>query len=305
VDDSTGDARAVDNGVAVRSTLELREDPAMGTSPQSLAGYERDTFTHLGKERAIYRIGSGPAVIVIAEMPGITPRVLEFGRRVASIGCTSVLPHLFGEPGRDGLMDGNKLSAAGYTLTSIAPACISRDFAAFATRKTSPVVDWLRALGRHEHERCGGPGIGAIGMCFTGGFALAMATDASMLAPVLSQPSLPFGFSKGHRHSIDCSRADLAKVRDRCENEGLRVLGLRFSGDALVPADRFAFLREELGDGFVAVEIDSSKGNPAGIPRVAHSVVTEHFVDEPGHPTRDALDQVLELFRRRLLAATP
>ena len=52
----------------------------------------------------------------------------------------------------------------------------------------------------------------------------------------------------------------------------------------------------------MAVEIDSSPGNPHGIDRRAHSVVTEHLVDEPGHPTRDALDQVLDLFRERLLA---
>ncbi len=83
------------------------------------------------------------------------------------------------------------------------------------------------------------------------------------------------------------------------------VLGLRFTGDRAVPAERFARLREELGDGFVGVEIDSSKGNPHGIPGVAHSVLTGHLVDEPGHPTRDALDQVLDLFRKRLLAETP
>jgi hypothetical protein len=91
-------------------------------------------------------------------------------------------------------------------------------------------------------------------------------------------------------------------VKHRCEAEGLTVLGLRFTGDKLVPAERFAFLREELGDAFVAVEIDSSKGNPHGLPAIAHSVLTEHLVDEPGHPTRDALDQVLDLFRTRLLA---
>ena len=123
-----------------------------------------------------------------------------------------------------------------------------------------------------------------------------------LLAPVLSQPSMPIALTKGHRRSIDCSPEDLSKVKDRCEAEGLTVLGLRFTGDKLVPAQRFAFLREELGDAFVAVEIDSSKGNPHGLPAIAHSVLTEHLVDEPGHPTRDALDQVLDLFRTRLLA---
>ena len=60
-------------------------------------GFERRTFTFEGKTREVYRTGSGPAVIVIAEIPGITPKVAEFGRRVADIGCTAVLPRLFGE----------------------------------------------------------------------------------------------------------------------------------------------------------------------------------------------------------------
>ena len=211
-----------------------------------------------------------------------------------------MLPHLFGEPGRPGIVDGKP--KVGYVLSSMAPACVSKEFDVWSAGKTSPVIDWLRALGAQEHERCGGPGIGAIGMCFTGGFALAMAVDDRLLAPVLSQPSLPFGITKKHRNSIDCSAADLAVVKQRCADDGLTVLGLRFTGDRLVPAERFAHLRRELGDAFVAVEIDSSKGNAAGNPTAAHSVVTEHLVDEPGHPTREALDQVLDLFRTRLLA---
>ena len=90
-------------------------------------------------------------------------------------------------------------------------------------------------------------------------------------------------------------------MKQKCAAQDLTVLGLRFTNDSFVPPERFARLREELGDSFVGVEIDSSKGNPNGIPSNAHSVVTEHLVDEPGHPTRDALDKVLDLFRTRLL----
>lgn len=265
-----------------------------------LEHYERSTFHHDAKTRDVYRRGAGPAVIVIAEMPGITPKVLEFATRVADIGCTAVLPHLFGQPGRASIEAGVAKTLP-YMLSSIVPACISREFTVMATGQSSPAVGWLRALAAHEHERCGGPGVGAIGMCFTGGFALAMAADDRLLAPVLSQPSLPFGVSKKHRRNIDISPDDLATVKHRCAAEGLTVLGLRFTADKLVPAERFEFLREQLGDAFVAVEIDSSKGNPHGLPGNAHSVVTEHLVDEPGHPTRDALEQVLDLFRTRLL----
>jgi dienelactone hydrolase len=183
---------------------------------------------------------------------------------------------------------------------SLVPSCVSKEFAAFATGSTAPVTVWLRALARDAHASCGGPGVGAVGMCFTGGFALAMMADAELIAPVLSQPSLPIGLSTRAKESVQLSDADLARVKERVA-DGVCVLGLRFTGDFAVPAERFERLRRELGDGFVGVEIDSSKGNPWGIPARAHSVLTEHLVDEPGHPTREALDQVLELFRSRLV----
>jgi dienelactone hydrolase len=270
-------------------------------SDSDLSEYERTTFTHDGKGRTVFRRGTGPAVIVIAEMPGITPKVIAFADRVAEIGCTAVMPHLFGEPGRDPYAGGRARSAA-YMASSIVPACISREFTVLATGRTSPVIDWLRALAAHEHERCGGPGVGAVGMCFTGGFALAMAADDRILAPVLSQPSLPFAMGRRSRRSIDIAPEDMAVVKDRCAAGGLQVMGLRFRGDRLVPADRFAYLAEHLGDAFVAVELDDDDANPdAGF--TPHSVLTEHLVDEPGQPTRAALDRVLDLFRTRLLLA--
>ena len=259
-----------------------------------LSDYAEETFTDDGKERTVFRRGTGPAVMVIAEMPGITPAVLAFADRVVDAGCTAVLPHLFGRPGAP--------VSVPYILRSATFGCVSREFATFVTRRTSPVTDWLRALGRHEHERCGGPGIGVVGMCFTGGFALGMMVDDTVLAPVLSQPSLPYPLSRRHKRDLGISDADLARVKERAET-GVGVLGLRFTCDRLAPAERFARLRDELGDGFVGVEIDSSPGNPHGLRKTAHSVLTEHLVDEPGHPTRDALDQVLDLFRTRLLPA--
>ncbi|MCQ4122540.1 dienelactone hydrolase family protein [Rhodococcus tibetensis] len=265
--------------------------------------FEAVTFTHEGKTRTVFRHGTGPAVIVIAEMPGITPKVLEFARRISAIGCTAVLPHLFGRPGHaypNPDTDG-AVRAVSKFASSIIPACISREFVVLATGKTSPVVKWLRALAAAEHRRCGGPGVGAVGMCFTGGYALAMSTDDRLLAPVLSQPSMPVGITARQRRSIDISPADLAKVKQRCAN-GLTVLGLRFAGDKLSPAERFDFLRAELGEAFTAVELDDTAANTEATIK-PHSVLTEHLIDEPGQPTRDALDQVLDLFRTRLLHA--
>jgi dienelactone hydrolase len=188
-----------------------------------------------------------------------------------------------------------------YIAKSITQGCVSREFASWALNRTSPVIEWLRALARDLHEQCGGPGVGAIGMCFTGGFALAMAVDDTMLAPVLSQPSLPFPVGGARKRSLGLSDADLDKVAARTE---LCVLAMRFTNDKAVPQERFDHLREVFGDRLIAIEIENRPGreNPHHIPKMAHSVVTEHLVDEPGHPTRDALDRVLDFFKQRLTA---
>ena len=267
--------------------------PAPGQASPALEGFTRTSFTAGGKSRDVYRIGSGPAVIVIAEIPGITPKVADFGRRVAAIGCTAILPDLFGVAGGE--------PTVGRTLRVVAEGCVSREFATFALRRTSPITNWLRALARSAHEDCGGPGVGAVGMCFTGGFALAMSLDEIMLAPVLSQPSLPLAIGRARKSDVGLSPDDLAAVRRRCEAEDLCVLGLRFTGDRAVPPERFRRLREELGDHFVAVEIDSGPGNPEGYRAQAHSVLTEDLRDVEGSATRAALEQVLDLFRSRLL----
>ena len=260
-----------------------------------LAGFTESQFTHDGMTRSVYAAGSGPAVIVIHEIPGLHPGVAAFARRVIDAGFSVRMPSLFGTPGRE--------VSGRYAIDSLARACVAREFTALALNRTSPVIGWLRQLAVEAHAECGGPGVGAVGMCFTGGFALGMMVDDTMLAPVLSQPSLPFPLTPSRRRAVGISDADLARVKERAA-QGACLMGLRFTHVVAVPEARFDTLRRELGDAFIAVEIDSSKGNPHGIPRAAHSVLTEHFVDEPGHPTRDALDRVLAFFAERLTAAS-
>lgn len=264
------------------------------------ADFTRESFTRRGVTHQILRSGRGPAVIVIAEIPGITPRVLDFARTVRDLGCTVVLPVLFGRVGHDPNPDSaGALGSVAAMGRAVVTMCVSREFTLLATGKTSPVVPWLRELAAAEHQRCGGPGVGAVGMCLTGGFALAMATDERVLAPVLAQPSLPLAVGPAPRRAIDTSPEDLAVVAERCAG-GLQVLGLRFRSDRLAPAERFAHLATVLGDGFVAIELDDEDANPAGV-MPPHSTLTEHLIDEPGSATRRALDQVLDLFRTRLL----
>ncbi|MFT3714697.1 MAG: dienelactone hydrolase family protein [Gordonia sp. (in: high G+C Gram-positive bacteria)] len=263
-------------------------------------GFTTHTFTDDGITHPYYRTGSGPAVIVIAEVPGITPKVIDFARRVADAGLTVYLPSLFGTDGASPVPAGpTDMPRVAATMSkAFGTICVSREFTWWATGKSSPVVVWLRALAARAHDECGGPGVGAIGMCVTGGFALAMSVDDRMVAPVLSQPSLPLGLTPGRRRGIDISPDDLETVKVRCA-KGLQVMGARFEGDRLVPAERFEFLREQLGDAFIAVELPDSAANPdALIP--PHSVVTEHLIDEPGQPTRDTLDRVIAFFQDKL-----
>lgn len=258
----------------------------------TLDEFQASPFSAAGFTHDVYRSGSGPAVIVLAEVPGITPKVLEFAGRVRDLGASVVLPHLFGEPG--------KPPSAAYALDTMVRLCVSREFSCLALGSIGPVSGWLRALAATEHERCGGPGVGVVGMCFTGNYALAMAVDDIVKAPVLSQPSLPFPLGGARQAAPAVSDSDLATIRARAEADGTTVLGMRFTNDPVCKAPRFETLRRALGDRFVAVEIDSSPGNPDGNPRGAHSVLTEHLVDREGSASRAALDQVLALFRDRL-----
>ena len=92
------------------------------------------------------------------------------------------------------------------------------------------MTQWLRALAAYVHPLCGGKGLGATGMCFTGNFALAMMLEPAILAPVLSQPSLPILKAGGMHIAPD----ELAAVKERMEREDLTVLAYRFEGDRCV-----------------------------------------------------------------------
>lgn len=256
---------------------------------ERLDDFSCEPFTARGRTRNVYRKGTGPAVIVISEVPGITPLVAAFARHVADRDLRVVMPHLFGRDGAE--------PTGGALFRSFGQVCVSREFTLFAKRKPSPVTNWLRDLAHAEHEVNGGPGVGVIGMCLTGGFALAMMVDDVVVAPVLSQPSLPLGPGSGSELAL--SDDDLTRVKERAAG-GVCVLAYRFTNDRMSPHERFIRLERELGDAFIGVEIDSSPGNPWGYPTSAHSVLTQELGDQPGSPTRLALEQVLTFFTDRL-----
>jgi dienelactone hydrolase len=184
-------------------------------------------------------------------------------------------------------------------------ACVSAEFHALAGKGASPVTGWLRALARLAHEECGGPGVGAIGMCFTGNFALSMMLEPAMLAPVLSQPSLPLDDPAG----LESDAAELAAVRERLERDDLTVMAYRFEGDAFCQAKRFEAYARALGERFVPRVLPDAAAAAEDLPpfhqsfvKTPHSVMTAHLIDAAGQPTIAARDEVLRFFRDRLQA---
>ena len=258
------------------------------TERDPLDDFEARQVSLLGEAKRVFVAGSGPAVIVMTEMPGITPHVARFARCVRDAGFTVWMPDLFGEAG--------KPLSIPYAIRSIARACVSREFRALAANASSPITRWLRALAAHAHPLCGGRGVGAIGMCFTGNFALSLMLEPAMLAPVLSQPSLPM-FRAGGMH---IAPDELRAVKERMEREDLTVLAYRFAGDPLCRAERFAAYERALGDRFVGRVLPDECANPDAPMKRPHSVVTLHLIDRSGEPTRQAIDEILAFFRKRL-----
>jgi dienelactone hydrolase len=263
--------------------------------PESdLTGWTAEPFTAAGFTYDVYRKGSGPGVVLIPEMPGLHPGVLALGNHLVDNGFTVAAPSLFGTPGARAIRPG--------TAAVLLRACIAKEFSAFATNADRPVAHYLRALARDLNEKTPGKGVGVIGQCFTGGFALAAAVDDSVLAPVMSQPSLPLALTPRQRRDPGLSDGELKIIERRAAEEGLCAMGLRFSGDSMSPGDRFTTLKARLGDAFEVIEIDSSKGNPHGIGAMAHSVLTDQVRELDGNPAYEARKRVVQFLTERLVA---
>ena len=264
----------------------------MSKAPEAdLTGWTCAPFSAGGFTHDVYRRGEGPGVVLIPEMPGLTPQVLALGNHLVDNGFTVAAPSLFGTPGAP---------IGPGAVATMARGCVTREFAAFATNRERPVAQFLRALARDLNAKTPGKGVGVIGECFTGGFALAAAVDDSVLAPVLSQPSLPIGVTPAQRRDPGLSEAELSIIEKRSVDDGLCALGLRFRADPAVPAERFQTLKDRLGDAFEVIEIDSRPGNPGGFGRMAHSVLTAEVREVDGQPAYEARKRVVEFLKERL-----
>jgi len=242
--------------------------------------FAKKACTHLGKTRNVYQKGTGPHVVILPEVPGLHQQVFALGDKLAHHGFTVHLLSLFGKDGepfryRD-------------APSCLFRACIRKEFSVFAQHRSSPISDWVRSYcaSVYQHTQ---QGIGLIGMCLTGNFALSMLAEPWMFAPVLCQPSLPL-YPKNALH-VD---------PQILENSSQDILAMRFSHDIMCPRERFTSLKTRLQDRIKLIEIDSSIKNPHKILPIAHSVLTKDFVDKKGHPTQEALNQTIRFLNKNL-----
>jgi dienelactone hydrolase len=258
-----------------------------------LADFAPVDLSFEGKTKRVWTAGTGPGVIIMHEMPGISPPVLRFARWVRDAGFAVWLPSLFGTDGATGTAEDG---AAVFRR-----ACMSAEFRALGAGVSSPVTTWLMALARHVRQTSGG-GVGAIGMCFTGNFALTMLLEQSVIAAVACQPSLPIDVPDG----LEISDGELASIKGRLDAENRGVLAYRFAGDAFCRAERFDAYRKALGERFVGRELPEDAANREVPPFFAqhvptpHSVVTVHLVDLEGHPSIVARDEIIQYLQQTL-----
>src|SRR5687768_12666891 len=106
----------------------------------AVPGFDKTAIEIAGATRDVYLRGEGPAVIVLAEIPGITPQVAGFATRLADAGFAVYMPRLFGTPMRP--------IGGGAILDAVSHVCISREFRLLASDRSSPVIEWLRGLAR-------------------------------------------------------------------------------------------------------------------------------------------------------------
>ena len=228
----------------------------------------------------IYSQGSGPVVVIIQELPGIGKSTLWLADMFVERGFTVVLPHLFGPLGRTSLL--------GNTARVF---CMRREFTIFEKNKTSPIIDWLRALCQKLRTDHKVDGVATIGMCLTGNFAISLMADDAVLAGVASQPSLPIR----HHDCLHMSQADIAQVRDALDQKGA-MKAYRFEGDPLCTAAKFRAI-------YAAFNDDKTRVETGVMPGKGHSVLTRDFVNEKGHPTSEAFEEVVAYFGQRLRRA--
>lgn len=260
-----------------------------GVHSPAMIGYSCFEHEATASTRPVFHRGSGPVVLLMHELTGMTPECIDFADRLVARELHVVLPLLFGRPA-------HRLSR--WRRSTV---CLSREIDGFAVGRSSPLTGWLCSLVRRvARELNGDRPIGLVGLGASGSFVLSLVADGMIEAAALAHPTLPVGASAAARRDLKISAGELAAARQQVEQRHLQLLGLRFSADRKSPQDRFRALAAAFGSSFREIEIDSSRGNTNGIRGRAHALLTDDFRDEPGHPTKLAFERVAAFLRLRL-----
>ena len=248
-----------------------------------IADYRCSPFDALGStgkriNHNVYRRGSGAPVVIIQELPGIGPETLRLADEFVARDFEVVLPHLFGPL--------EKISMGGNLARVF---CMRREFNLFEKKRSSPIVDWLKALCREVKAQGQHRGVGVIGMCLTGNFAISLMGDDSVLAAVSSQPSMPLMKPT----ELHLSPDDIHNIRERIDSTA-PIHAYRFAGDPLCNVQKFQAIDTAFNDDGARRIVTHT------LPGKGHSVLTIDFVDEQGHPTREALNDILAYFSAQL-----
>jgi dienelactone hydrolase len=253
-------------------------------SPTQISEYEKSCFsanTKSGREivHDVYSLGQGKICVIIQELPGIGQETLALADRLRKSGYRVVLPHLFGPLGKT-----SHLNLARVLF------CMRKEFHLFAKNRSSPIVDWLAALCNHLKDQFQVSGVGVIGMCLTGNFAISLMANQSVLAAYSSQPSLPL-FNQSGLHMF---AEEMEKVKTRLDQPEMEPMHCgRFEKDKLCKDAKLVSLDAEFNQDHPRIVLHQ-------LPDKGHSILTLDFVDDPSHPTYQLLDKIIAYFDRQL-----
>jgi dienelactone hydrolase len=231
-------------------------------------------------------------VLVLQELPGLAPGLLNFAERLVGAGHQVYLPWLFGSVGRR------------QPLQNFLRLCISREFGYLRDGVAAPVADWLRALVGHISEHNSGQPVSAIGMCLTGGFVIPLLMESAVVRAVAAQPAIPVSLSylalgrggQTTRSALNVTQAQIDGARVRLDSGEARLLAVRCAPDRLCPPEKLARLRSEFPVGLTVREY----GEPSDINshgEQPHAIYTKEYrlapADAPDHPAHVAFAELV------------
>ncbi len=257
-------------------------------------------FTHGDLTKTVYELPPAPdaedagAVVVLHELPGLSAETFRLGRLLSGAGLHVYLPLMFGEAGEKA------------PVTNLWRLNFSSEWSLLDKDDGGEILPWLAALCAEVSRLHGGDGIGVVGMCLSGSLPIALLREPAVVAPVVSQPSLPLcAWTEARKAAAGIHASDLELAKRRVDEEGIEILAFRFELDDISPPERLASLADSFGDGFLdrTVTCFEYSGDGWRLEEDAHSVLTAEYCDVPGHPSKRRVDETIAFLKRRLAPA--